>query len=220
MMVWTWPALRVVHTTDSPPVQAAQWIRANVDRRTPLYVHLGMAPYAEALLPDRESRFVMAPPAPWTSGPTPLFLREDAGARNFVRERGHLWWLTRQRYFVVSVTPVTQRAIFRSGWYDEEGSGNARWRWMGGRGVIGLPPGSHLRLSLYVPLDALGAPPNVVVRLDGAAIAQVRATTSNIEIEKDVAGGKELVIETDRTVQPPNDTRVLGLRLNDLEWHS
>ena len=218
MMVWTWPALRVVHTTDAPPVQAAQWIRANVDRRTPLYVHLGMAPYAEALLPERESRFVMAPPAPWTSGPAPLFLREDAGARNFVRERGHLWWLTRQRYFVVSVTPVAERAIFRGGWYDEEGDARARWRWMGARGVIELPKGNHLRLSLYVPLDALGAPPNVVVRLDGAAIAQVRATTPNIEIEKDVAGGRELVIETDRTVQPPNDTRVLGLRLNAMEW--
>jgi hypothetical protein len=251
MLVWTWPALRVVHTTDSPPVQAAQWIRANVDRRTPLYVHLGMAPYAEALLPDRESRFVLAPPAPWTSGPTPLFLREDAGARNFVRERGHLWWLTRQRYFVVSVTPVAARAIFRSGWYDEEGDARTRWRWMSGRGVIELPDvtsssrrldgrrpaaprrdgaqpagvdagatNAHLRLSLYVPLDALGAPPNVVVRLDGATIAHVRATMPNIEIENDVAGGRELVIETDRTVQPPNDTRVLGMRLNNLEWSS
>lgn len=220
MAIWTWPALRVVHTTISPPVQAAQWIRANVDRRTPLYVHLGMAPYAEALLPERESRFVLAPPAPWTSGPTPLFLREDAGARNFVRERGHLWWLTRQRYFVVSVTPVAERAIFRSGWYDEEGDARTRWRWMGGRGVIQLPKGNHLRLSLYVPLDALPAPPNIVVRLGGATIARVRATTPNIEIEKDVAAGamNELVIETDRTVQPPNDSRVLGLRLNDLEW--
>jgi hypothetical protein len=218
MLVWTWPALRVVHTTIAPPVQAAQWIRANVDRRTPLYVHLGMGPYAEALLPDRESRFVLAPPAPWTSGPTPLFLREDAGAHNFVRERGHLWWLTRQRYFVVSVTPVAERAIFRGGWYDEEGDARARWRWMGARGVIELPKGNHLRLSLYVPLDALGAPPNVVVRLDGVPIARVRATTPNVEIEHDVAGGRELVIETDRTVQPPNDARVLGLRLNDLEW--
>jgi hypothetical protein len=221
MIVWTWPALRVVHTTDSPPVQAAQWIRANVDRRTPLDVHLGMAPYAEEMLAERELRFVMEPPAPWMSGPTPLFLREDAGARNFVRERGHLWWLTRQRYFVVSVTPVTARAVFRSGWYDEEGDARTRWRWMGGRGVIDLPPArhAHLLLSLYVPLDALGAPPNVVVRLDGATIAQVRATTPNVEIERDVAGGRELVIETDRTVQPPNDTRVLGLRLNNLEWH-
>ncbi|HEY6136900.1 MAG TPA: hypothetical protein VI670_03970 [Thermoanaerobaculia bacterium] len=221
MLVWTWPALRIVHTTVSPPVQAAEWIRANVDRRTPLYVHRGMAPYAEALLPERESRFALAPPAPWTSGPTPLFLREDAGARNFVRERGHLWWLTRQRYFVVSVTPVTERAIFRSGWYDEEGSGNARWRWMSGRGVIDLPRGAMaaaLRIALYVPLDALGAPPNIVVRLDGKPIAQLRATTPNIEIEKDVAGGTELAIETDRTVQPPHDARVLGLRLNGLEW--
>ncbi|HEV2722360.1 MAG TPA: hypothetical protein VG323_20235 [Thermoanaerobaculia bacterium] len=222
MLVWTWPALRVVHTTVSPPVQATDWIRAHVDRRTPLYVHLGMVPYAEALLADREVREVWSPPAQWASGPTPLFLREDAGAINFTRRRGHLWWLTRQRYFVVSVAPVTQRAILRSGWYDEEGSDGVRWRWMGARSVTMLPPvrRAHLRLSLYVPMDLVGSP-NVDVRLNGATIARVRATTPNIDIERDVDDGgaaNELVIETERAVKPPNDPRVLGLRLNALEW--
>jgi hypothetical protein len=225
MIVWTWPALRVIHNTPSPPVQAAAWIRAHVDRRTPLYVHLGMAPYGQAMLADRAPRYVMTPPAQWTSGPTPLFLREDAGARNFTREHGHLWWLTRQRYFTVSITPVTQRAAMRSGWYDEEGSGDVRWRWMGGRGVIELPPArgrAHLLLSFYVPLDALHAPPNVEVRLNGATIARVRAASPNLEIERDVDARanapNELVIASDRVVQPPNDPRVLGLRLNALEW--
>ncbi|HYU24361.1 MAG TPA: hypothetical protein VEO74_04095, partial [Thermoanaerobaculia bacterium] len=63
MIVWTWPALRVVHETASPPVQAIDWIRAHVDARTPIYVHLGMAPYAEALLPGRDLRYAMASPA-------------------------------------------------------------------------------------------------------------------------------------------------------------
>ena len=221
MIVWTWPALRVVHTTDSPPVQAAGWIRARVDRRTPLYVHRGMIPYAQALLADREVDEVLSPPAQWASGPTPLFLREDSGAINFTRPRGHLWWLTRQRYFVVSVTPVTQRAILRSGWYDEEGSNGARWRWMGARSVTELPPAAraHLLLSLYVPRDLVGSP-DVEVRLNGAVIARVHATTPDIDIERDVAGGaaNELVIETSRAVKPPNDPRILGLRLNALEW--
>ena len=225
MIVWTWPALRVVHETASPPVQAIDWIRAHVDARTPIYVHLGMAPYAEALLAGRDLRYVMAPPAQWLSGPTPLFLREDGGARNFARERGHLWWLTRQRYFVVSVTPVTQRAAMRSGWYDEEGSGNARWRWMGARGVIELPPArrAHLLLSFYVPLDVLRAQPNVEVRLNGATIARVHATAPNLDIERDVDAradaANELVIETDQAVKPVNDPRILGLRLNRLEWY-
>jgi hypothetical protein len=220
MFLWTWPALRVVHTTASPPVQAIDWLRAHAAPRTPLYVHLGMLPYAEELLPERDVRGVLAPPAPWTSGATPLFLREDPGAVNFTRARGHLWWLVRQRYFVVSVTPVTQRAIFGSGWYDEEGSGNTRWRWMGARGVIALPPlpRAHLLLSLYAPLDVLRAQPDIVVRLNGAIVARVHATTPNVEIERDVGAGNELVIETDRAVKPPNDPRVLGLRLNDLQW--
>src|SRR5205823_8068978 len=143
-------------------------LRAHADPRAPLYVHLGMLPYAEALLPERDVRGVMAPPARWASGPAPLFLREDPGAINFVRERGHLWWLTRQRYFVVSVTPVAQRAAMRSGWYDEEGNGKVRWRWMGARSAIELPPArrAHLLLSFYVPLDVLRAQPNVEVRLN------------------------------------------------------
>jgi hypothetical protein len=226
MIVWAWPALSVVRTTTSPPVQAIEWIRAHVDRRTPLYVHLGMAPYAQALLPDRELRYVMTPPAQWAGGPTPLFLREDRGPTTFSRERGHLWWLTRQRYFDVSVTPVTARAAMRSGWYQEEGSGGARWRWMGGRAVVELPPArrrAHLLLSFYVPLDVLRAQPNVEVRLNGATVARVHATAPNLDIERDVDaksdGPNELVIETDQTVQPPNDLRTLGLRLNALEWY-
>jgi len=223
MIVWTWPALRVVHTTIAPPVQAIDWIRAHVDRRMPLDVHRGMIPYAQALLADRDVREVLSPSAPWTSGPTPLFLREDPGAINFTRQRGHLWWLTRQRYFVVSVTPVTQRAVLRGGWYDEEGSDGARWRWMGARSVTELPPAprAHLLLSLYVPRDLVGSP-NIEVRLNGATIARVQATTPNIDIERDVDArgdaANELVIETDRAVKPPNDPRVLGLRLNALEW--
>jgi hypothetical protein len=225
MALWTWPALRVVHTTIAPPVQAVDWIRAHVDRHTPLYVHRGMLPYAEALMPEREVREVLAPPLPWASGPAPLFLREDAGAINFVRPRGHLWWIARQRYFVVSITPVTQRASMTSGWYDEEGgSDGARWRWMGSRAVVVLPPAkrAHLLLSLYAPLDALPAAPNVVVTLNGAPIARVRAAKPGIDIDVDVVpragASNELVIETDQTVKPPNDPRVLGLRLNDLQW--
>ena len=225
MAIWTWPALRVVHTTLSPPVEAIDWLRAHADRHALLYVHPGMLPYAQALMPERAVRDVLAPPAPWASGPAPLFLREDAGAVNFTRPRGHLWWLARQRYFVVSVTPVTQRAVMKGGWYDEEGgSDGARWRWMGSRAAAALPPAkrAHLALSLYAPLDALPAAPNVVVTLNGAVVARVHAAKPGVEIDVDVdaRGGaeNELVIETDQVVKPPNDPRVLGLRLNDLQW--
>jgi hypothetical protein len=60
------------------------------------------------------------------------------------------------------------------------------------------------------------------VRLNGATIARAHAAASNLDIELDVDAradaANELVIETDRAVKPPNDPRVLGLRLNTLEW--
>jgi len=95
---------------------------------------------------------------------------------------------------------------------------------MGARGAIELPPArhAHLSISFYVPLDVLKTPPNIEVRLNGATIARVHAATPDVSIERDVDARadapNELVIETDRAVKPPNDPRVLGLRLNGLEW--
>ena len=136
----------------------------------------------------------------------------------------------RQRYFEVSVRPIAEVVAFGKGWYWEEGEGPQAWRWMGARGEAALPPmpgNARLTLSLYVPLDALGSPPDIIVRLNGATIDRFRATRSFINRELVVHARSdapnELVIETDRVITPAAqhlgaDTRTLGLRLNSIGW--
>jgi len=222
MIVWSWPAVRGVHTTPSPPQQAADWIRAHVDPHTPLFVHGSMGPYAEAMLDGFDRRYVMAPPPArgW-------YLREDAsnapGAVNFAREHGRLWELTRHRYFEVSIRPLTAAMQFGDGWYGEEGSGAERWRWMSGHSEAVLPAEegtARLTMGVYVP----EVPTNVVVTIDGVVVASARATEHELDIRADVpskAGPRRMAIDVDRTIVPSSgDRRVLGLRLNEIFWNA
>jgi hypothetical protein len=84
-----------------------------------------------------------------------------------------------------------------------------------------------LALSLYVPLDVLGAQPNVTIRLNGVILDRFVAERKNLSRAYNVEARRdapnELVIETDRTVIPAalhagSDRRELGLRLNSLGW--
>lgn len=232
MVVWTWPAIAAVRHSVAPPVAAVDWLRNNADPRTStIYVDAGMIPYAEWYMPEYHLRFLheSAPPATWALRQPGFYLREGAsnvaGAQNFVRPRGHLWDLVRRRYFEVSARPIGERVIFGDGWYDEEGSGAEVWRWMGGRAVAQLPPlhgEARLTLTLYVPLDVLKTAPNVTIRLNGAVVDHFAGTSKLAEREIVVRARddapNELVIETDRAVKPPSDTRTLGLRLNALGW--
>jgi len=235
MILWTWPALREVRTI-APSVAAVDWIRNHVDRRTSvIYVDEAMLPFAEWYLPDYHLYFLglsQAPPA-WSARRPGFVLREDArwSARAvlFTRAHGRLWQLARQRYFDVSVRPVTEIITFGDGWYDEE-SGGQPWRWMGAKSTATLPPiagDARLSLSLYVPLDALDAPPDVTVRLNGALVDQFHAGAKDIErqitVHPRASDPNELTIETTRVVVPAakgisGDTRTLGLRLNAIEW--
>ena len=229
MIVWTWPALRVVNDTVSPPFAAAQWIR---EHHATAYVADEMGPIFDALLPD-------VPHADLPPGSPPLtalmragdvYVREGAssapGSIVFQRERGRLAAIARStRYFEVSIVPIASAIDFPEGWYPPEKT----WRWMGKRARIVLPP--HLErmridLSLYVPLDALPAPPNVTITFNGAVIDRVHG---NVEKSYDVTARtnapNELVIETDETVNPAvrglgGDTRDLGVRLNEISWSS
>ena len=103
MIVWTWPALRVVHTTASPPVAAIDTLRAFPGT---IYVDERLGAHAEWLIPDRTRRTVRIVP-PFVEDPGAALLREGAstapGARNFTRERDRLAAIARSRYFEVSV---------------------------------------------------------------------------------------------------------------------
>ena len=103
MIIWTWPALRVVHTTPSPPVAAIESLR--VFKGT-IYVDERLGAHAELLMPGRALRTVRIAP-PFVEEPGTALLREGAStapsARNFTRDRDRLAAIARARYFEVSV---------------------------------------------------------------------------------------------------------------------
>jgi hypothetical protein len=238
MVVWTWPMLREVHAHASPTYGAIDWIRNHIDRTSStIYVHEGMEPYAEELLSDYSLRHVTDTEAPttWLTRDRSYFLKEGAGgapgAQVFARPRRGLWNLARQRYFEVSVVPMEQVVDFRDGWYPEEGSGDTIWRWMGRRGVALLPrlrgPRATLTLQLYVPLDALRGAPTITIALNGAIVDRFamssKETTRTYQVPPRSDAPNELVIETDRVVNPAAehlrpDARDLGVRLEELVW--
>ena len=237
MIIWTWPALVVARTTVSPPVAAVDWMRNHIDRHSAsVYVDDGMIPFAKRYLPDYRTRYIdtAQPPPTWTEHEPGYYLQESASpspnAENFIRAPGRLWSLVRQRYFDVSVRPISELVVFDNGWYEEEGEGGAVWRWMGARSVAILPPlngEARLTLAMYFPLDALRTTPNVTIRINGALVDSFQAKMKSLEREIVVRaradGNNELLIATDRVVNPAAehlgaDARTLGLRLNSITW--
>ncbi|HYC93858.1 MAG TPA: hypothetical protein VEO54_31945 [Thermoanaerobaculia bacterium] len=103
MIGWTWPALRVVHTTPSPPVAAIEAVR---NARGNLYVDHRLGAHADLLLPERLRIIVRVAP-PFIEDRDAILLKEELsaapGARNFTRERERLEGIARKRYFETSV---------------------------------------------------------------------------------------------------------------------
>jgi len=226
MIVWTWPALSVVHWSDAPPVAAVEWIRSRHGdpQAGAIYVSADMIPFAQWYLGDYRLHFLdkLQPPPIWPAG---YYLFEGATKQgpSFVRPHGRLWELVRHRYFVVSVRPIPSPVVFGNGWSPEERSPAQIWRWMGRRSEAILPPlegPARLTLSFYIPRDVIPAP-NVVIRLNGAIVDAFRgeATHADRQIMVQARSPNVLEIETDRVVQPrAGDERTLGLRLNAIEW--
>ena len=214
MIVWTWPALTELRTT-SPPVAAVQ----TVPSRATVYVDAALLPFAEWYLASH--RIEPATQMPAVFGDESYWLHENASRV----PRRRLWDIVRHRYFDVAASKDNLPVAFGDGWYGEEGPGAQKWRWMGSRSNATLPPiagSARLLMQIYVPLDALPAPPNVVVRVNGVVVDRFRATSRDIarEIVVRAHGDRPnaLTIETDRVATPPTDPRPLGLRLNSLVW--
>ncbi len=107
LMVWTWPALRIAHTTVSPPVAAIESIRAEYAPESKnIYVDETLAAHAHLLMPEYALKIVRVVP-PLIADPSAVLLREGAnvapGARAYIRERNRLDGIARKRYFEVSV---------------------------------------------------------------------------------------------------------------------
>ncbi|MEO8381451.1 MAG: hypothetical protein ABI779_17455 [Acidobacteriota bacterium] len=235
MIVWTLPALKVVRTTDSPPMQAVHWIRANLSKDTALYVHGSMGPYSDLLLGDYRPRlFNDEAPLLMTRNQKAWVLKEGVGssgqAQLFAYPHRHLWEIARQRYFEVSVEELSARVRFGEGWNEPEGDDGRTWRWMGSRSSAILPPipgCARLTLHYYVPLDAVEGTPTVVVKVNGQLLDRFAARESVVERSLDFVSrstqDNELVMETDRFVTPSQqglgaDGRTLGVRLDYIGW--
>jgi hypothetical protein len=223
MVAWTWPALRVVRTTGSPPAAAADWIRSHLRPESAiLYVDSRMTAHADALL--REYRRIDAEgdrPAIGRSRSAVVWLKEGAtnaaGAQTFAWATERLGGIARRRYFAASVVPV-HRIEFAEGWYGEEGNARSLFRWMAARSRAILPAGgrnARLTLRFDAPVEA-----RIAVSIDGRVIDRFLVTPGSVEKTWDVAAGRELVIETDRVTRAPGDPRDLGLRLEWIEYRT
>lgn len=97
MIVWTVPALRVVHTTASPPVAAVEWIRENRPPGAVVHVDERLGAHAALLLPEYDRREERS-----TSSGSVL-VREGRGTITFSRPRRRLAGIVRDRYFEVGI---------------------------------------------------------------------------------------------------------------------
>ncbi|MEA2166179.1 MAG: hypothetical protein QOK37_4306 [Thermoanaerobaculia bacterium] len=107
-VVWVWPGLHEVRSTDSPPVQAMLWIRQNVPQGTTVYLNGGMEAFGAYSLAGYKIVTIES-----ESGPKKLagyvavdHLASSRNAVNFQRPHRRLWALFNRRYFEASVTPV------------------------------------------------------------------------------------------------------------------
>ena len=235
MFVWTLPAIDLARRNDSPPMQAINWIRSHVDRKSSrIDAHESMGPYAEYFLDSYHVEWTLDGPIAARLDSSPAwYLREGmsirAGSTNFAWPRERAWDVARRRYFEVSLLPERGEARFSDGWYDAENTRTGVWRWMAGHATIELPPieeKARLRLRMFVPLNVMKSPPSILVRVNGTVIAAVKPKTEFIDVVQDfdaAAGARTVEIETDHVVNPlrehlSGDTRDLGLRLDLLEW--
>ena len=119
---------------------------------------------------------------------------------------------------------------YQEGWYAEEGQYPRSWRWMGGRGVISLPPRTakaSLTLSIKVPSELRPTPPTLTITFDNRPLDRFVATepriTRTYTIESADEATHTLVLSTDRTFIPAAtgksaDTRSLGLMVTEVNW--
>ncbi|HYS52172.1 MAG TPA: glycosyltransferase family 39 protein [Thermoanaerobaculia bacterium] len=227
MIVWTTPVISELHRHRSPPAEAAAWIAKQKDPHTvTIWSHGSMAPHMDALLPQfhRVDTGDGGPPPSARIGD--IYIREGIMREGlaFTRPRRHTEGVVRRRYFEVSITPVERFITFADGWYQEEGTGLSTWDWMGNYGKILFPrldrPGI-LTFSLFVPMHAFSEPPTIVVTVNGTTIDRFIPKANNVlrkyRIE-DQRTPNQIEITTTQVAKPKNDPRLLGVRLDALDW--
>ncbi|HSP13239.1 MAG TPA: hypothetical protein VLV78_00645 [Thermoanaerobaculia bacterium] len=235
MFVWTVPAIDLPRRSDSPPVQAIEWVRTHVPpSNSVIYVHESLGPFVEYFLPDYHVEWTLEGPSAARLDPAPSwYMREGTidrkGAINFAWPHDRAWNVARRRYFEAGVLPLSGEARFDDGWYGPEVTKKSAWRWMAGHGGIELPAiegKARLRLRFFVPLHVMHTAPTIVIRMNGLTIATIAAHQPFIDFVRDfdpAAGAPTLDLSTNVVVNPlrehlGGDERDLGVRLDELEW--
>jgi hypothetical protein len=103
-VIWTAPGLRVVATSDAPPVAAMKLIRRAVPADETIYAFHSLSPFTHYYLADRRVVHVRAASE---APPDAVYVAEGrlsgGDVRTFERERNPLTRIARRRYFTVSV---------------------------------------------------------------------------------------------------------------------
>jgi len=229
-IAYTLPELKVVRTTVSPSVLAAEAIATHVDpAKDVLYVGHTMSKFVDLVAPAVPYRRVIDDRAlPLAAHPRAWLLAEVTETKPegfvFQRERGHLWNIARRHYFEIVLKPLNDRPQFISGWYGPETEDIHEWRWMSGRSVTLLPPQngrSILRLHLGIPGELMKQRPEVTVKINGSIVDRFRTAEGYLERDIRVTAAPNrqpniLELSIDRTVT--GSDRTLGLRLRYLAW--
>jgi hypothetical protein len=231
--VWTWPALKLLRTSDSPPVAALRWLEENASKDS-AFVHFGIAPVADYVLTrdlstwERREEISGLGGDPWVLDLTPA-----KNGRNYTWPRTNpLWKIIRRRNFEASLTRQTSGIVLGPEWYSAEPNGMSVTRWMPATATATLRPipgNARLFARFYVPVDTLSSPPQIEVEVNGRVIDRFTATATGIDRSWVVAargdGPNDLRITTSAVVNPSKmghsgDTRDLGLRVDALSWTS
>jgi hypothetical protein len=231
------PVLAARSATDSPPVQATDWVKRNLPRKAMILVDEDMAPHASYLLknyalapvevglrrasrrPKAEVYLLAEGESYWPGALTFRWPRSDAYRR-----------LTRNHYRVVSLSPIPPGYRFEAvrgvyGW--EPNIRNARWRWLDADAAIRLLPRGTRAIAVTLGLDASAPLPasSVTVSVNGAPAATLeiaRGTRQRIELPRPAAGGPmEIAFRSARSFVPAangaNDARRLAVQLLAVE---
>ena len=237
-IIFTWPALTVARTTESPSYAAVRAVLEHLDpARDQLYVGFAMSPFVEYLAPSfpwtkvlDERAMPLSPPRKRAWLLTEIDATKPAG---FVFKRGHdqLWHIARRHYFDVALEPFTALPQFVSGWYAPERNGQEENRWMGRHSTTILPGRSGdtvLRLVYDIPDELVSQHPTITVKLNGVIIDQSQVAEAHLSRDFHIEPApldapNTLELSTDRTLNPRaqhlgDDPRELGLMVHFLAW--
>ena len=233
----TAPAVGVLHTRPSPPVAAAEAIRARARGPFAVVYPIELRAHAESLFPDVPRFPAEETTATALSGSSVPVWRY--GVSSFETEAtvwpafSPFWVVGRGRYLSVPFGPWTPLPAFGRGWYPEEADGNERFRWMGRDGEIVLPrcvPPARLFFSLIAPIPRLGGYPLVEARLNGRLVDRRMLTAERNEILLRFTEGLSpssenlLALSTSRVMKPRGaggaDDRALGLQIRSWRWQA